>query len=230
MISSEKLSWIKEIARGSGHTYGSRRMAKGLQALGYPVTDSYLPGRLLIHVPDANPRTDQSLTVGTNHTETIRASALAEILALDAAGRGITNLDGLRFAINVETLNLAGNPLHEEQLEIVDMLGDGVLALNTVIDEQRNLVYASFGDVVTSHEAAVAFVRDSIEIKVMRVRREIALIRGVSSPVASETTVPSQSGRCVQRKNSGIPKRRTGEILRGCRTPPPADAISCASL
>lgn len=33
----EKLSWIKEIARGSDHTYGSRRMAKGLQALGYPV-------------------------------------------------------------------------------------------------------------------------------------------------------------------------------------------------
>ena len=33
----EKLVWIKEIARGSEHTYGSRRMAKGLQALGYPV-------------------------------------------------------------------------------------------------------------------------------------------------------------------------------------------------
>ena len=36
--------------------------------------------------------------------------------------------------------NLVGNPLHEEQLEIVRMLGD-VYALNTVIDEDRDLVY-----------------------------------------------------------------------------------------
>ena len=64
--------------------------------------------------------------------------------------------------------NLAGNPLHEEQLEIVAMLDDGVLALNTVIDEARNLIHASFGDVVASHLTTVAFVRDSIEVKVPR--------------------------------------------------------------
>ena len=33
----EKLVWVKAIAKGSRHTYGSRRMAKGLQAQGYPV-------------------------------------------------------------------------------------------------------------------------------------------------------------------------------------------------
>ena len=33
----EKLGWVKEIAEGSDHTYGSRRMARGLRALGYPV-------------------------------------------------------------------------------------------------------------------------------------------------------------------------------------------------
>ena len=43
--------------------------------------------------------------------------------------------------------NLAGNPLHEEQLEIVRMLGD-VYALNTVIDEDRDLVHVSFGEVI----------------------------------------------------------------------------------
>ena len=64
--------------------------------------------------------------------------------------------------------NLSGNPLHEEQLEIIGMLGRGVLAFNTVIDEDRSLVYASFGDVVASHMAAVEFVRDSIEVKVPR--------------------------------------------------------------
>ena len=36
--------------------------------------------------------------------------------------------------------NLVGNPLHEEQLEIVRMLGE-VYALNTVIDEDRDLVH-----------------------------------------------------------------------------------------
>src|SRR5262249_50283115 len=35
--------------------------------------------------------------------------------------------------------NLVGNPLHEEQLQIVRMLGE-VYALNTVIDEDRDLV------------------------------------------------------------------------------------------
>ena len=33
----EKLMWVKKLAEGSDHTYGSRRMAKGLRALGYPV-------------------------------------------------------------------------------------------------------------------------------------------------------------------------------------------------
>jgi len=63
---------------------------------------------------------------------------------------------------------LEGNPLHEEQLEIVGMLGGGVYAFNTVIDEDRNLIYASFGEVVASHMAAVAFVRESIEVQVPR--------------------------------------------------------------
>jgi nickel-dependent lactate racemase len=63
--------------------------------------------------------------------------------------------------------NLEGNPLHEEQLEIVRMLGD-VYALNTVIDEDRSLVRVTFGEVIASHLAAVEFVRDSTEIRVPR--------------------------------------------------------------
>ena len=50
--------------------------------------------------------------------------------------------------------NLAGNPLHEEQLEIVRMLGE-VYALNTVIDDDRDLVHVNFGEVIESHLAAV---------------------------------------------------------------------------
>jgi nickel-dependent lactate racemase len=62
---------------------------------------------------------------------------------------------------------LDGNPLHEEQLEIVGMLGE-VFALNAVIDDRRNLVFASFGEIVASHDAAVAFVREFTEIPVGR--------------------------------------------------------------
>ncbi len=51
---------------------------------------------------------------------------------------------------------LDGNPLHEEQLAIVAMLG-GALALNTVVDEQRRLAFVNFGEIVASHLAAVRF-------------------------------------------------------------------------
>lgn len=64
--------------------------------------------------------------------------------------------------------NLDANPLHEEQLEIVRMLGGGILALNTVIDEDRNLVFASFGDIVESHQSAVDFVRRATAVPVTR--------------------------------------------------------------
>jgi len=53
--------------------------------------------------------------------------------------------------------NLIGNPLHEEQLEIVRMLGE-VYALNTVLDEDRDLVCVTFGEIIASHQAAVDFV------------------------------------------------------------------------
>ena len=63
--------------------------------------------------------------------------------------------------------NLAGNPLHEEQLEIVRMLGE-VYAVNTVIDEERDLVHVNFGEVLASHEQAVAFVAGTVRLPVGR--------------------------------------------------------------
>ncbi len=63
--------------------------------------------------------------------------------------------------------NLDGNPLHEEQLEIVRMLGE-VYALNTVIDEDRDLVHVNFGAIVESHLAAVSFVAGSLRVPVGR--------------------------------------------------------------
>src|SRR5258705_45051 len=51
---------------------------------------------------------------------------------------------------------LDGNPLHEEQLAIVSMLG-GALALNTVIDDRRRPAFVNFGEIVQSHLRAVDF-------------------------------------------------------------------------
>ena len=63
---------------------------------------------------------------------------------------------------------LDGNPLHDTQLEIVRMLRGPVLSLNTVLDEHRNLVHATFGEVVESHLQAVEFARGSCELSVGR--------------------------------------------------------------
>lgn len=53
--------------------------------------------------------------------------------------------------------NLNSNPLHEEQLAIVKMIGE-VYAVNTVIDEDRDLVHVNFGEVTASHLEAVDFI------------------------------------------------------------------------
>ena len=82
----------------------------------------------------------------------------------------IRTFHSARFMENplATSCNLAGNPLHETQLEIVEMLDGPVLALNTVLDDQRNLAFASFGEVVESHLAAIDFARASCEVQVGR--------------------------------------------------------------
>jgi len=63
--------------------------------------------------------------------------------------------------------NLVGNPLHSEQLEIVKLIGE-VYALNTVLDEARELVHVTFGEVIASHLAAVRCAQDASRIPVGR--------------------------------------------------------------
>ena len=81
----------------------------------------------------------------------------------------ITTFHSARFMADpaAANCNFVGNPLHEEQLEIVRMLG-GVHALNTVIDEDRNLSFVNFGEILQSHQEAVDFVRDYCEVSVPR--------------------------------------------------------------
>ena len=79
----------------------------------------------------------------------------------------ITTFHSARFMADPASsnCNLSGNPLHEEQLEIVRMLGD-LYALNTVIDEDRNISLVNFGEIIQSHDSAVRYVRRFCEIPV----------------------------------------------------------------
>ena len=62
---------------------------------------------------------------------------------------------------------LDSNPLHEEQMEIVNCIG-GALAVNTVIDEFRQPCFLNFGDIVQSHMAAINFMKKYAEVIVPR--------------------------------------------------------------
>lgn len=71
----------------------------------------------------------------------------------------ITTLHTAKFMEHPNAANLVldGNPLHEEQLAAIDLLG-GAHAVNTVIDEHRNLSFVNFGEIKESHLEAVDFM------------------------------------------------------------------------
>ena len=81
----------------------------------------------------------------------------------------ITTFHNARFMAHPRAANcvLDGNPLHEEQLEIVERIG-GALAVNAVIDDRRQLSFINFGEVVESHLEAVAHIRRYAEVPVDR--------------------------------------------------------------
>lgn len=74
-----------------------------------------------------------------------------------------------RFMADPRATNcvLEGNPLHQEQLEILKLLGD-CWALNVVIDDQRRPAFINFGEIVNSHLSAVAFIDKYALIEVPR--------------------------------------------------------------
>lgn len=60
----EQLSWIKEIARASEDSYGTRRMSKALRVLGYPVGRD--KARSLMHEAGVSVKTRKKYKVTTN--------------------------------------------------------------------------------------------------------------------------------------------------------------------
>ncbi|MDP6706450.1 MAG: nickel-dependent lactate racemase [Alphaproteobacteria bacterium] len=79
----------------------------------------------------------------------------------------ITTFHSARFMEHPKAANcvLDGNPLHEEQLEVVRMLGEAY-AVNTVINDDRELAFVNFGEIVESHLEAVAYARGFAEVPV----------------------------------------------------------------
>jgi lactate racemase len=88
---------------------------------------------------------------------------------------GVAHADTIRTLHNARFLespaaracNLAGNPLHETQMEILAMLGE-VYGLNTVLNDHRELIEVTFGEISASHMAAVEFARRSCIVEVGR--------------------------------------------------------------
>jgi nickel-dependent lactate racemase len=81
----------------------------------------------------------------------------------------ITRFHSARFMEHPKAANsvLDGNPLHQDQLEIVSMLG-GAQAVNVVLDDERRVSFINYGEIVQSHLEAVAYVRQYAEVAVPR--------------------------------------------------------------
>ncbi|MCU0592965.1 MAG: nickel-dependent lactate racemase, partial [Desulfobacterales bacterium] len=62
---------------------------------------------------------------------------------------------------------IEGNPLHQEQLNMLRAVGE-IFALNVVIDEERRIGFVNFGLIEESHLEAVAFTRPYAEVSVPR--------------------------------------------------------------
>ena len=79
----------------------------------------------------------------------------------------ITTFHSARFMEHPNCTNcvLEGNPLHEEQLAIMAMIG-GARAVNSVIDDERRIAFLNYGEVVASHAAAVAFAEQYCTVPV----------------------------------------------------------------
>jgi len=63
----EMLEWVKDIAKSSGYTYGSRRMKKALNVLGYPVSRNKARKLMREANVQARQRKKYKVTTNSNH-------------------------------------------------------------------------------------------------------------------------------------------------------------------
>ena len=76
---------------------------------------------------------------------------------------------------------LEGNPLHEELLEILDLVGS-LHSVDLVLDDERRVCHVSFGETRASHAAAVAAFRTAGEV-VVAGRWPVVITTGAGHPL-----------------------------------------------
>jgi len=81
----EKLGWVKDLAKASDHTYGSRRMAKALRALGYGGTGRYQARSLMREAGVwVRYRRRYRATTNSDHRQPVFENRLERAFAVDA--------------------------------------------------------------------------------------------------------------------------------------------------
>jgi putative transposase len=79
------LEWVKDIAEASDHTYGSRRMAKALRALGYPVGRHHARSLMREAGVWVRYRRRYRATTDSNHRQPVFENRLERNFEVDAA-------------------------------------------------------------------------------------------------------------------------------------------------
>src|SRR5882757_3793921 len=124
---SPKVTWTR--SRSSSITVLSAKISPSMRTISSCSSCSGLPTRLHCTASGSSMKRAEwnVIAPGVAHHETIRTFHSARFMEDPLAVQ----------------CNLVGNPLHEEQLEIVRRLGD-CYALNTVLNEDRDLVCVTF--------------------------------------------------------------------------------------
>ena len=83
----ERLEWVKAVAESSKHTYGSRRMAKALRALGYAVGRHQARGLMREAGVWVRYRRRYRVTTDSDHTQPVVANRLERDFQVDGPNR-----------------------------------------------------------------------------------------------------------------------------------------------
>jgi len=86
-LHQEMLEWIKEIAEGSGYSYGSRRMKKALNVLGYPINRDKARKLMKEAGIQARYKKKFKITTNSNHNKPVFENLLNRQFCVDQPDR-----------------------------------------------------------------------------------------------------------------------------------------------
>ena len=155
--------WVFDNVRVENHFARERQW---MVDLGHTPTDG-IPVILNRHLVDA----DLRVAIGLVEPHFMAGySGGRKVIAPGVAGEAtIRTFHNHRFMADPLACNgnLIDNPLHRGQLEILKLLGKAY-AINTVIDEARQMSFVNFGDCEKSHLESVDFVKRYAEVPLER--------------------------------------------------------------